>query len=73
MALDYRFPEVKKGKGRSSQGKYKEKIHDGKASHQFETAYQVCHLSMRYDGFGKGPIVREAILDIKALIDWATA
>jgi hypothetical protein len=41
MALDYRFPEVKKGKGRSSQGKYREKIRDGKASHQFETAYQV--------------------------------
>lgn len=73
VALDFRFPEVKKGKGRSSQGKYREKIRDGKASHQFETGYQVCHLSMGYDGFGKEAIVREAIQDIKALIDWATA
>jgi hypothetical protein len=73
VALDFRFPEVKKGKGRSSQGKYREKIRDGKASHQFETGYQVCYLSMGYDGFRKETIMREAILNVKALIDWATA
>lgn len=73
FALDHRFPEIRKGKGRSSQAKYREQIRDGKAARLFETGYQVCHLSMGYDGYGKERIVREAIRDVKALINWATA
>jgi len=71
-ALDYKFPEIKKGKGRPDQTKYRQAIKDNTASRMFDSAYQYLHLVMGYDGVGSEKHVKNAIDEAKALISWAT-
>ena len=72
VALDYKFPEIKKGKGRPDQSKYRQAIKDGKASKMFDESYYYTHLVMGYDGKGAVPLVKLVIEDVKGLISWAT-
>jgi hypothetical protein len=72
VALDYRFPEIKKGKGRPDQTKYRQVIKDGKISKMFDSSYSQLHLVMGYDGVGDGKVVKIAIDNAKLLISWAT-
>lgn len=72
VALDARFPEIREGKGRPSQIKYREAIHDGKAYNLFDSTYEQLHLVMGYDGVGDARIVQIALKDANQLIDWAT-
>jgi hypothetical protein len=73
VALDYRFPEIKKGKGRTDQSKYRQVIKDGKISKMFDSSYSQLHLVMGYDGVGDEKVVKIAIDNAKQLINWATA
>ena len=72
VALDYKFPEIKKGKGRPDQTKYRQAIKDGKASKMFEKSYYYTHMVMGYDGEGHVPLIKDVIEDVKGLITWAT-
>jgi hypothetical protein len=72
VALDARFPEIRQGKGRPSQIKYREAINDGKASDLFDSTYEQLHLVMGYDGVGDARIVQMALKNANQLIDWAT-
>ena len=71
-ALDYKFPEIKKGKGRPDKTKYRQAIKDNTASRMFDSAYQYLHLVMGYDGIGSEKNVKNAIDEAKSLISWAT-
>ena len=72
VAFDYKFPEIKKGKGRPDQTKYRQAIKDRKVSRLYDSAYQQLHLVMGYDGMGAEKYVKLAIEDAKDLISWAT-
>ncbi len=72
VALDYKFPEIKNGKGRPDQTKYRQAIKDGKISRMFDKGYYHTHLVMGYDGEGLVALVNEAIDEAKGLITWAT-
>lgn len=72
VALDHKFPEIKKGKGRPDQTKYRQAIKDGKVSKMFDSAYQQLHLVMGYDGVGSEKLVKVAIDEARGIIDWAT-
>ena len=72
VAFDYKFPEIKKGKGRPDQTKYRQAIKDGKISKMFDQGYYYTHLVMGYDGKGTVSLVKEVIDDVKGLISWAT-
>jgi hypothetical protein len=72
LALDHKFPEIKKGKGRPDQTKYRQRINDGKVSKMFDQGYYYTHLVMGYDGQGTVAVVKEAIDDVTGIINWAT-
>lgn len=72
IALDHKFPEVKKGKGRPDQTKYRQAIKDRKVSKMFDSAYQQLHLVMGYDGIGDERVIKIALENAKGLINWAT-
>jgi len=72
VALDHKYPEIKKGKGRPDQSKYSQAIKDGKASKLFDAGYEICHLSMGYDGILYVNTVRDGLSIAKELISWAT-
>lgn len=73
VALDARFPEIRQGKGRPSQIKYRQAINDGKAGDWFDSTYEILHLVMGYDGMGDADIVQIALRKANLLIDWATS
>jgi len=72
IALDTKFPQIKAGKGRPDQTKYRQAIKENKASKMFDSAYQYLHLVMGYDGIGNEKQVKIAIEEAKSLINWAT-
>jgi hypothetical protein len=72
LALDHKFPEIRKGKGRPDQTKYRQAIKDRKASKLFDAGYEVCHLSMGYDGILYVDTVKSGVSIAKELISWAT-
>jgi hypothetical protein len=72
LALDHKYPEIKKGKCRPDQSKYRQAIKDGKASKLFDAGYEICHLSMGYDGILYVNTVRDGLSIAKELISWAT-
>jgi hypothetical protein len=72
VALDYKFPKIKKGKGRTDQTKYRKAINDGKISKMYDSAYQYLHLVMGYDGVGAEKYAKLAIDEAKGIISWAT-
>ena len=72
VALDNRFPEIKIGKGRPDQTKYRQAIKDGKISKMFDSSYSQLHLVMGYDGVGDEKVVKIAIDNAKTIIIWAT-
>jgi len=72
VALDHKYPEIKKGKGRPDQSKYRQAIKDGKISNMFDSAYSQLHLVMGYDGVGDVKQIRPAIETAKSIIYWAT-
>ncbi|MDX2190476.1 MAG: DUF5618 family protein [Bacteroidota bacterium] len=73
-ALDYRFPEIKKGKGRPDINKYKEKVAkvNPKMIRLVMNAYDTLHLAMGYDGNLKYSLAQEGINDAIEIIEWAT-
>ena len=72
LALDHKFPEIKKGKGRPDQTKYRQRINDEKVSKMFDQGYYYSQLVMGYDGQRMVAVVKEAIDDITGIINWAT-
>ena len=72
VALDHKYPEIKKGKGRPDQSKYRQAIKDGKISRMFDSAYSQLHLVMGYDGVGDANQIKPAIETAKSIIYWAT-
>ena len=72
VALDYKYPEIRNGKGRPDQTKYRKVIKDGKALKLFDAGYEVCHLSMGYDGILYYDTVQSGVSIAKELISWAT-
>lgn len=72
LALDHRFPGIKKGKGRPDQTKYRQAIRDGKMSKMFDSSYSQLHLVMGYDGVGDAKVVKIAIDNARKIILWAT-
>lgn len=72
VALDHKYPEIRKGKGRPDQTKYRQAIKDGKASKLFDSGYETCHLSMGYDGNLSVQVVSAGVDTAKDLILWAT-
>ena len=72
LALDHKFPEIKNGKGRPDQSKYRQAIKDGKISKVFDSSYSLLHLVMGYDGVGDEKVVKIAIDNAKQIINWAT-
>ena len=72
VALDHKYPEIRTGKGWPDQSKYKQVIKDGKASKMFDAGYEVCHLSMGYDGILYVDTVKSGVNIAKELISWAT-
>jgi len=72
VALDHKYPEIRSGKGRPDQTKYRKVIKDGKASKMFDAGYEVCHLSMGYDGILYVDTVQSGVNLAKELISWAT-
>ena len=72
LALDHKFPEIKNGKGRADQSKYRQAIKDGKISKMFDSSYSQLHLVMGYDGVGDEKVVKIAIDNAKQIINWAT-
>jgi len=72
VALDNRFPEIKIGKGRPDQTKYRQAIKDGKISKMFDSSYSQLNLVMGYDGVGDEKVVKIAIDNAKTIIIWAT-
>jgi hypothetical protein len=72
VALEFRFPEIKKGKDRPDQTKYRKAIRDGKVSKMFDSAYSQLHLVMGYDGVGDEKQIKPAIETAKSIINWAT-
>jgi len=50
VALVQKFPEIRKGKGRPDQIKYRQAIKHGKASKLFDAGYETCHMIMGHDG-----------------------
>jgi len=71
VAMDYKFPEIKKGKGHPDQTKYRQAIRDSKISKWFDSAYSQLHLVMGYDGTGDERFVKISLQDAKNIINWA--
>jgi hypothetical protein len=75
MALDHKFPEVRKGKGRPSVDKYRDSLAQSnkKMLGYYNNCYEQLHLVAGYDGFGDTRFLKIAIEDAKEIINWATA
>lgn len=71
-ALDNKFPETKKGKGRPDISKYKEKVAavNSKMVRKLVDAYDTLHLAMGYDGNLKFSLAQEGINDAIEIINW---
>jgi hypothetical protein len=71
VALDEALNKPKKG--RKTVDWYKEELakQDKKMLNYFNELYEVLHLMMGYDGFGKEKIVKEGFETAEKLISWA--
>lgn len=72
-ALNYKFPEIKKGKGRPDISKYKEAVakSNPKMIRLIMDAYDTLHLAMGYDGNLQYALAQEGIKTAIEIIDWA--
>ena len=73
-ALDYKFPEIKTGKGRGSILKYKEAVSktDKKILSYLVDCYDLAHLAMGYDGNLRYSLAKETFIVAERIVDWAT-
>jgi hypothetical protein len=73
-ALDHRFPEIKKGKGRPDINNYKEAVSKSnpKMTKLVVNAYNTLHLAMGYDGNLSFILAQEGIENAIEIIDWAS-
>ncbi|MDX2190550.1 MAG: DUF5618 family protein [Bacteroidota bacterium] len=73
-ALNYRYPDLLKSKGRPDINKYKELVskENKKMLNHLITGYNYMHLYMGYDGDLSFQTSRIAIDEAKKLINWAT-
>ena len=69
VALDALLP---KKKGRKSIEYYQEFLSktDKKMLNQLESVYEIFHLVMGYDGFGKEVYIKEGFKDAEKIINW---
>ena len=76
LAMDYKFPEVKK------KSKTRPDVHDYRAElakvnqkilKYFNTTYGEAHLQMGYDGDLNYTIAKDAVENSQVIINWATA
>ena len=74
-ALDYKLPNVRKGKGHPSIEKYRQELasKNKKILLYFNETYMLAHMYMGYDGGLSYPVIKNAIDNAKIVIDWATA
>ena len=72
-ALEYKFPDVKSGKGRPDINKYKEAITktNPRMIKLVMNAYNTLHLTMGYDGNLNYTVAQEGIKEAIEIIDWA--
>ncbi|MFN0048093.1 MAG: DUF5618 family protein [Cytophagales bacterium] len=72
-ALDNKFPEIRKGKGRPVISKYKERVasENSKMVRKLVDAYDTLHLAMGYDGNLSFILAQEGIENAIELINWA--
>jgi hypothetical protein len=73
-ALNAKFPELKKQKGRPDIDKYKQLVskENKKMLNHLMSGYNYMHLAMGYDGDLNYQTSRTAIEEAKTIIDWAT-
>ncbi len=73
-ALDYKFPQIQKGKGRPDVLKYREALAstNKKMLQYYILVYDAAHLAMGYDGNLYYPLAKSTIEDAQKLIEWAT-
>lgn len=71
VALDALLEAPKKG--RKSVEWYKEALakYDKRMLNYFNDAYEILHLLMSYDGYGKEKIVKEGLESAEKLIEWS--
>ncbi len=71
-ALNYKFPQISKGKGSPDIEKYKEAVakENKKMLNHLQTGYNYMHLYMGYDGDLNYQTSRTAIVEAKIIIDW---
>lgn len=75
LAMDYKFPEVKKkSKTRPSVSDYKDALAkvNKKILNYFNVTYNEAHLSMGYDGNLDYRIAQAAVANSQVIIEWAT-
>jgi hypothetical protein len=75
VALDHKFPQIRKGKGRPDVMKYRDALAqlNKKMLNYFNSCYEQLHLVAGYDGFGNKKVLAITIGEAKEMINWATA